>query len=270
MTPIVALLTDFGLQDPYVGQMKSALLRDLPECRIVDLTHGVRPHGILQAGFFLAASWAYLPREAVCLAVVDPGVGTKRDILVVRKDRKYVLAPDNGLVSLLLEQEEPQEMWSLCRERFSQASPTFHGRDIFVPAGLLLLQGQHPSSLAKPVSEGEVVRLPEAAPQWNRASLEASILHIDRFGNCVLNLAIANWGHLLQAASGLTMLRPQRRFVHPVQAYASIPPGELGLLAGSQGFLELALNQASCAHKLQASIGQSCRLELNPGQDPGT
>ena len=270
MSPIVALLTDFGLQDPYVGQMKSAVLKDLPECRILDLTHGVQPHNILQAGFFLAASWSYLPEKAVCLAVVDPGVGSGRPILFVRKERKYVLAPDNGLISLLLELPGPRELRALSGSWLSGASATFHGRDVFVPAGLALLQGESPEDLGEPVAEADVQLLPAAVPRWEDGLLEASLLHIDRFGNCVLNLESSSWGSLVMSASEITLIRPQHRRAHPVHAYAAIPPGEIGILAGSQGYLELAANQASCAEMLQASIGQSCRLALSPGPFPAT
>jgi hypothetical protein len=269
MSPIIALLTDFGLQDPYVGQMKAAVLRELPECRILDLTHGVQPHNVLQAGFFLAASWRYLPRGTVCLAVVDPGVGSGRRILLLRKEEKYVLAPDNGLVSLLLEPDGPREIRDLAGEWLRGASATFHGRDVFVPAGLRLLQGEAPESLGQPLGEEDILRLPAAAPRWESGRLEACLLHIDRFGNCVLNLASSIWAALL-GGSRITLLRPQHRPVHPVRAYADIPPGELGLLAGSQGYLELAVNQASCAEMLQAAIGQSCRLAVTPDPFPAT
>ena len=260
MFAFVALLTDFGLSDPYVGQMKAVLLREAPGCTILDLTHEVEPHNVLQAGFFLAASWPYLPQGGLAVAIVDPGVGTARGLLLLQKNGRYALVPDNGLLSLLLERPGENLIRSVkAPELLREASSTFHGRDVFAPLAARMARRTDPERLGAVVPEHGVVRLPHGAPRLESGRLEARVLHVDRFGNCILNLDSNAWSTWVQQQSP-RLVEPVRLEVHPVSAYAQIPDQELGILDGSQGYLELAANRASCAARLGLRIGDACRF----------
>jgi len=263
MGPVFFLLTDFGLQDPYVGQMKAVIWSKMPEANILDLSHGVRPHNVLQAGFFLAASWPYLPPGSVGLAVVDPGVGTSRPILLCRQNTTYALAPDNGLLSLLLDREADCRVWRMHPSIPDQeVSSTFHGRDLFAPVACQLANGCHPSQLGTEIGT-EDCRHPMFRPPCREGSrIETRVVHIDHFGNCLLSLEAERWSGCFPAGRSVDLVYPRQASVCRVSTYAQIPQAAVGLLIGSQGFLELACNQTSCAQHMGLDIGDQCTFRL--------
>ena len=246
MIPAIVLLTDFGLADPYVGQMKGALLRLAPEARVVDLCHDVRPHGILQAGFLLQASRGHFPDDSIFLVVVDPGVGSERSILLARLGGQCFLAPDNGLLTFL--HGQGASWWRVDADT-SPASRTFHGRDIFVPLAARLALGADPDSL------GRAIDPEQAWAEVGDGRLDCAVLHVDRFGNCLLNLRIE-----AMPSPGENWTLDDGRNVARVSTYADLAPGQIGLLAGSQGVMELAVNGGSCAGLLSLAPGRSLRL----------
>ncbi|MFP4259118.1 MAG: S-adenosyl-l-methionine hydroxide adenosyltransferase family protein, partial [Desulfovermiculus sp.] len=253
------LLTDFGLQDPYAGQMKAALWSRVPQAQVLDLSHGVRPHNVLQAAFFLASSWPYLPPESIGLAVVDPGVGTDRSILLGREGGKSVLAPDNGLLGLLLQSRPDSRLWRMqppSPER--EISSTFHGRDVFAPLACELADHTPPSQLGTEIALNECSQLPLIRPKREGNRIQTVVIHIDHFGNCVLNLPAAEWSPSIFAVSSLSVQYPRPGTVYPVSTYARLEENQLGILIGSQGYLELACNRDSCARKLGLDIGDEC------------
>lgn len=309
----IALLTDFGLVDPYVGQMKGALLRHAPDAVLVDISHQVRPCDILQAGFFLAASHASFPRDTIFVAVVDPGVGSDRRIVLAEWGERCVLAPDNGLLTQLLlgvdnvvtRDVTPASIGNAAGGAVhgghfpaaggSAASATFHGRDVFAPLAARLANGEAPSVLGPCIAPGSLVRLAAAQPVLDGVRLTATVLHVDRFGNCLLNLNVRIWGGRLAACQGLALAKtaallgsfvnsaqwsreipgqPEGKTAPPneppsvgsplrsVATYAQLAPGELGLLAGSQGCMELAMNQASAAAALNVSPGDKVGIVM--------
>jgi S-adenosylmethionine hydrolase len=251
MFPVIVLLTDFGLLDPYVGQMKGALLCAAPQARIVDLCHEVRAHDAVHAGFLLQASHRHFPTGSVFVCVVDPGVGSGRGILLARHEGRFFLAPDNGLLSFLI--EKPVEWWRV-RADAPAASRTFHGRDIFAPVAARIALGTQPQTLGAPLGPEEVVR---AGLDWAEpagAELRCRVLHVDRFGNCLLGVRA---GHPLPAG---TWAMDDGRPVLPASTYADLEPGQVGLIEGSQGVMELAVNGDSCARLLGLSPGDAVRL----------
>lgn len=252
MIPPIVLLTDFGLADPYVGQMKGALLRLAPAAPVVDLCHEVRQHCILQAGFLLETSRPHFPDDSIFLAVVDPGVGSERSILLARQGRQLFLAPDNGLLSFLHGQKAS---WWRADADASNASRTFHGRDVFAPLAARLALGADPSSLGRSIDPAEVVRLEQTWAESGDGCLDCAVLHVDRFGNCLLNLRIE-----AMPARGRTWMLDDGRTVSRVTTYADLAPGQVGLLAGSQGVMELAVNGGSCAGLLGFLPGRTFRL----------
>lgn len=266
----IALLTDFGLDDPYVGQVKGVLARLAPESRVLDLTHAVAPFQVGQAAFFLAAGARHFPENTVFLAVVDPGVGTDRRIVVARLEDQLFVAPDNGLLGLLLcpralGQRTP-EIVSVTYDH-ERVSATFHGRDVFAPLTADLAKGALPADLGEQVAVQDLVRHPATSPrpltpedQGQRVT--AHVLHVDRFGNVVLNLQP---GALFHALIGSGQHRGVPAFPRAVRTYADLRDREVGMLEGSQGLLELAVNQGSAARLMGCQVGHTVSLTLGDG-----
>jgi S-adenosylmethionine hydrolase len=190
MSKLVALLTDYGYVDTYVAQVKAVLLSMCPTCEILDLTHGVPPQNVRSGAYLLATATPYLPDGAIVIAVVDPGVGTARRAIAVRGMRHTYLAPDNGLLSLVLRDDPPQCAVSLDNPRYhlSDVSATFHGRDIFAPCAAHLANGVPIDRLGTPVEATELVSLPDIEPEFEGEVVRCTPLHIDHFGNVVFNL----------------------------------------------------------------------------------
>ncbi|MGE4554431.1 MAG: S-adenosyl-l-methionine hydroxide adenosyltransferase family protein [Desulfovibrionaceae bacterium] len=267
--PPVVLLTDFGTMDPYAGQLRGALATLAPGAPILDLTHGVAPHNVVQAGFFLSSSLGHFPAGSVFLAVVDPGVGTDRRIVLARFGSRFVLAPDNGLLGLALFRRPDAACWDCSRAvaRLLDATPvsaTFHGRDVFVPLAARLLAGEPPEALGVPVPADSLVPAPMPDPAPFGAfdpdgQQHTRVLHVDRFGNAVLGLL----DHPVPAPGRpVVLVAPRRARLTCVTTYADIEPGEAGLLPGSQGFLEVAANRASAAALLGLASGMDVTLAL--------
>lgn len=251
---VVTLTTDFGLVDPYVGVMHGVLLSAGRELRVVDLTHGVEPQDVRAAGFFLAHSWSWFPAGTVHVAVVDPGVGSARRILVARAGGHAFLAPDNGLLGAVLEPDAPGvDVRALDVPRFAlpEASRTFHGRDVFSPAAARLALGLDPAQAGPPAGAWERgARPPE--PRRSGASVEGEVLLVDRFGNLVTSLRPAD----LEGPPGARWeARLAGRRVPLVGTYAEAGRGELLALVDSYGWLEVALREGSAARELGVGPG---------------
>jgi len=259
----VVLLTDFGLADPYVGQMKGVLLSLAPDALVVDLCHQIEPFSVLQAGFFLAASQVYFPQGTVFVAVVDPGVGGGRRIVLVERDHKYFLAPDNGLLTFL-----PQDGGLVLARDVtpseSGVSATFHGRDIFAPLAARLANGEPPSRLGRDLPLESLVRAPGSEPVPTPEGVRAAVLHVDRFGNCILNLRREAWTALIFGAKSPALVSPSRRALAAVVTYERLAPGNIGITEGSQGYLELAMNQRSASAELGLAPGDPVIIRLDP------
>lgn len=252
----IALLTDFGLGDPYVAQMKAVLLATAPTAPLLDISHDVRPQDVAQAAFFLASTLPWLPPGTVVVAVVDPGVGTDRRVLALECASHWVLAPDNGLVSLLLEQRDVQRCLDLTPS-WQPASTTFHGRDVFAPLAARLAMGDDPLAFGVVWQGDAPVRLPAMAPRREGDAVNCRVLSVDRFGNIVLNLDTAGYDVFPPQSA---LLAPKALPLVAAASYAGIPAGQVGILPGSQGYLELAVAGASAARRLDLQPGDRLRL----------
>jgi len=256
--PLIALLTDFGLSDPYVGQMKAVLAAAAPAVPVLDLCHQVAPQDCFQAAFFLAASLPWLPPGSVAVAVVDPGVGTQRRVALVETDGRRILAPDNGILTLVLDRTENVQAFD-ATPTTPPASATFHGRDVFAPLAARLAMGEDAARLGRPLDAASLRRLDGLTPVRRGSRVTARVLAVDHFGNVVTSCDIAGYGRLPQAPA---LVSPVARPLSPVTAYAAIPPGGIGLLAGSQGYLELAAPCGSAAATLGLGPGDSLEFDL--------
>lgn len=255
---ILTLLTDFGSQDAYVAAMKGVILSLVPHATLVDITHEVSPQDVLGGAFLLATCWRTFPKGTVHLAVVDPGVGSKRRGIVLFAEGHYFVGPDNGLFSLALADVEKQIVAVENQRLFRHpVSPTFHGRDIFAPVAAHLLRGEPMHEIGPQVAD--MVLLPQAEPRAMGASeWEATVVWVDRFGNLVTNLPerllrdreieVAIAGEKIQGLSSY---------------YGQVPPGSLVALIGSSGFLEVAENLGSAAKRLGAGRGTRLRVRVS-------
>ena len=253
--PVIALLTDFGLADPYVGMMKAAIMDIAPNAAIIDLSHDVRPQAVRQGAFLLAASLPFLPENSVTVAVVDPGVGTERRPLAVRIGSRWLIGPDNGLFSRVWHAppSEPRRAYVLDRPDYwlPVVSDTFHGRDIFAPVSAHLAGVVDITLLASPLVQ--IDTLPSTGPeQATDGSWRLTIEHIDHFGNLVTNLSAAD---LPGDRGSLRFTVGETTATGVGSNYDS--PDVLIALVGSLGYLELAFPAGSAADVTGATIGDS-------------
>lgn len=259
---VVGLLTDFGLIDPYVGQMKAVLASLAPAARVIDISHHVAPHDALQGAFFLAASLRWFPLGAIILAVVDPGVGTARRIVLLEKDGRKIIAPDNGVLTQAVALPGPARAWDLTPSAETPSVKTFHGRDVFAPLAAKLLSGGEPSRFGPEISPASLTSIAGTLPEKDGDYVKARIFHVDRFGNAVLNLDIGSWREILANAATISLVKPCEMDIDYAGTYAELPPETVGVLAGSQGYLELAVNQGSAATQLGLAVGDPVVLSL--------
>lgn len=254
--PLIALLTDFGRTDPYVAQMRAVLLAAAPGVPLLDVSHEVAPGDVWQAGFFLAATLPWLPPGSVVCAVVDPGVGTQRRVLLVETASRRILAPDNGLLTLVFGRAEGCRILD-ATPRYVPASATFHGRDVFAPLAARLAMGEEARDVATVLDGAAPVLLEGLEPVRERGRVAARVLSVDRFGNCVLNLDLGRFGDMPQ---GVALVAPVGQGLAPSRTYGEIPSGAVGILAGSQGYLELAVNGGSAAALLGFGVRDAVTL----------
>jgi S-adenosylmethionine hydrolase len=256
---VITLTTDFGQADGYVGAMKGVILSIAPGVVLVDISHEIRPHDVRQAAFILYASVSYFPTGSVHLVVVDPGVGSARRPVAVRTEREsFFVAPDNGVLSHVLADDPPVMAVTLDNPRFHRqpVSRTFHGRDIFAPAAAHLARGLSLESLGDPIADLVVFPVPAPVPGPD-GSLQGHVLHVDRFGNLVLDVRAEDLG----AAAGVVVEVAGRRIVGLSWTYADALPGELLTYVGStRGHLEVAICEGNAAETLGVSVGEVVAL----------
>lgn len=257
--PVIALFTDFGWEDPYVAQMKGVILSVDANARLLDLTHTVSPFNIAEGAYLLdQASWEF-PAGTIFVAVVDPGVGTDRDpILLETSKGKFFVGPDNGLFTGVIASEGFSRAWKLDKPEYYKAgdpAATFHGRDIFAPVAAHLASGVDPEKFGTPIKT--LVMLPPKDSTITGGSISVQVLHLDRYGNVILNLrsdsdiaAKLKEGNLVKISIG------KESFSGPlVKTYGDVEKGRLILLYGGNGLLEIAMNQGSAARQLKVEAG---------------
>jgi S-adenosylmethionine hydrolase len=248
MRPIITLTTDFGTVDGYVGEMKGVIATHAPEAEIIDITHDIPPQDVERARLTVARVWRRFPPRTIHVVVVDPGVGSTRAALAVASDDRFLVGPDNGVLSpaLLVAGMRAVE---LPTPRGSSA--TFHGRDVFAPAAAALARGASVDALGQEAASPVVHRTPEPTRRPD-GSIEGEVIVVDRFGNAVTNL-IGRRGGALEVGT----LRVE---LHGT--YAEAAPGEAIGVIGSTGFIEIAVRDGSAATSLGLSRG--ARVVLHP------
>ena len=266
--PVITLLTDFGTADYFIAAVKGVILSINPTVNIVDITHEIPPGEIECAAFTLLAACKCFPPGTIHVAVVDPGVGSARRPILMRLGEQLFVGPDNGVFSYLCEKSEslsiPAELFHLTNAEYFRhpVSATFHGRDVFAPVAAALSNGVEPSQLGTSISD--VVRIPPLRLTTSRdGRLQARIIHIDRFGNCVTNITQNDLTSKMIAA-GAT-LRLKGKSVKSFRNYFAEETGSKSKLFGiwgSAGFLEIAAANESAAKVLKAKRGNAVTVTI--------
>ncbi len=256
---IVTLLTDFGTEDGYVGAMKGVLLSGDATLQVVDISHQIRPFDVRQAAFALYNYYRFFPKGTVHIVVVDPGVGTERTGLVVRTADYYFVGPDNGVFSFIYEYEVFKGFRIEEKKINPDASATFHGRDIFVPVALKLLAGEDLATFTTPYARFESFY--EKYRQTGAKELRLKVIHIDHFGNLVLNFTRQDWEQLGKPEG--VKIRLKRGFLYGIQrTFGEARKGQILALWDSSGFLQISQNQGNAARMLEMNIGDELVMEI--------
>jgi S-adenosylmethionine hydrolase len=254
LRPLIAFLTDFGTQDHYAGTMKGVTLGICPDATLVDITHDIRPHDVMDGALELAASYKYFPAGTIFVVVVDPGVGSaRRGLAADTGDYKFV-APDNGVLTAVLREAPAKKIVELTERRYARptVSRTFEGRDRFAPAAAWLAKGIQLAALGRPVTEIQRLDLP--APELGSDGIRGVIVRVDRFGNLVTNID-RKLVERLGVDAGITIDAGGKPIGRLVATYAELPPDGVGALFGSTDHLELSAPSTSAAERLGLGRG---------------
>ncbi len=254
---IITLLTDFGLQDHYVGSMKGVMLALNPELQLVDISHMIPPQDISAGAFALGQAAPCFPLGTIHLAVVDPGVGTERKAIIVSAGGHYFVAPDNGLLSYVLDAADEFSAYEITADHYFRkpVSSTFHGRDVFAPVAAWLSK-DIPAKQFGPRLENPV-RLKIPMPVRVRDTLvQAAVLAVDRFGNLITNLKPRDVPvYDSRDARACKVLAGKREINVFRQTFSEGKPGELFMVPGSSGYLEIVVREGSAASELGLRSG---------------
>ncbi|MCS7171216.1 MAG: SAM-dependent chlorinase/fluorinase [Aquificaceae bacterium] len=252
MKPIIAMLTDFGYRDGFVGAMKGVILGINPEAQIVDISHEVEPFEVFQGALLLKAHYSYFPKGTLFLCVVDPGVGSERLPLVVKAGDYTFVGPHNGIFDFAIQSmgEEPQA-YKIESHTLSKVSQTFHGRDVFAPVCAYLSKGLKPQEVGRQIDYKFTIYWEE--PKMEKGWLIGKIVYFDRYGNCITNLPCGNY------VEG--SFREQKLSIasHFLLGKRGMP----SLICGSFGLMELFLPMDSAKKKLKIRLGEEVRVRTH-------
>jgi len=249
---VITLTTDFGTRDWFVGTLKGVIASIAPKVNVIDITHDLPPGDIRGGAFALAASCRYFPKGTVHVAVVDPGVGSRRKAIAVQTAEGVFVGPDNGVLSWALAKEKITAIHALENEAYflQPVSRTFHGRDVFAPVAAHLSLGVPIKKLGPALRD--FVRLDWPEPRKQRGGIEGEVIYIDRFGNAITNLES---GLLMGSERASCVVYAKRRRVCPLKTYyQAAAPNTPVALVGSSGFVEIAVNGGSAAKVLGMKI----------------
>jgi len=263
--PVIVLMTDFGLSDTFVGQMKGVILSLAPSAQIIDLTHAITPQNVVQGAFLLAKSVCFFPKRSIFISVVDPGVGTARKAIAVETDIHTFVAPDNGLLTGIFQTQTVKRCVSITEEKYmlSVRSSTFHGRDVFSPIAGHLACGVPLNALGNDVDQSDCVKIimPECNTGDGGDSWNGSIIYTDHFGNLVTSV-------------DALLLDKGKQWVASVRNCEQIPVvGTYGdardqqplAYAGSSGMIEIAVRNGNASRTLRLLNGDSVMLSAVVG-----
>jgi S-adenosylmethionine hydrolase len=257
---LITLTTDFGYHDSFVGIMKGVIAGINPQAHVIDITHEIPPQGILAGALTLRHSIRYFPRGSIHVAIIDPGVGSARRPLLIEWDGVYFIGPDNGVLSLAVQNIEPTHIVHLSNPAYhlKRTSTTFHGRDIFAPAAAHLSLGVPAAAFGEPLANIVRVSLPEIARKKRR--LEGEIVYIDHFGNLFTNIREHDLTGLPRNKLDIVV---RAVTIHGLsQNYASAGVGEFLAVVNSWDMLEIAVYKDNAQKRIGAKIGDKVEIAL--------
>jgi S-adenosylmethionine hydrolase len=261
-SPLISLLTDFGLVDSYVSEMKAIILSICPSARILDISHLVEKFNIRMGAFLLASAAPAFPPGATHVGVVDPGVGSERRAIVVKTKRSLFVGPDNGLLIPAARAESIQHVYEISNRSMmmDKVSVTFHGRDVFAAVAAHLARGIPEQECGDEIMD--YIKPSYAEPKFDGKTAVCEVLHVDGFGNILTNLPRQMLSEMNAKTGGKikVSIGKKRLSIRQVHTYSDLKANEFGLLIGSHGFLEIACKETSAGKRLGAKAGVTVRL----------
>jgi len=261
---VITLTTDFGLEDEYVGVMKGVILGINPEVKIIDISHYVNPQDVKWASFLVFYSYKYFSKGTIHVVVVDPGVGSERDIICVKANGHIFLCPDNGIITKVVENVNPKGIYLVKNEKYflSCISDTFHGRDIFAPVAAHLSIGRPFTNVGPKIKEIKRIKLPGI--KKTARSIKGEIMHIDRFGNIVTNI---EKNIISEIESNYEFIKVEVAEVNVKikgikKSYQEVKVGQLLSVIGSRELLEISKNKGNAAKFLEAKTGMTVKVSI--------
>jgi S-adenosylmethionine hydrolase len=261
--PIITLTTDFGTNDHLVGVMKGVILSINPEVNIVDITHSVLPHDLLDGALTIGQAYKYFPPKTVHLVVVDPGVGSERRPILVAGDTHYFVAPDNGVLSSVYDQTEALYVWNIISEHYFRqpVSKTFHGRDVFAPVAAWLTKSWQSSAFGEAITDYARFAMPKPKTAGN--TIKGVVLRVDQFGNLITNLRAEDVPAFAAADGKFTIRAGNAMVTKLVPTFSSGANGEAIGFIGSSGYLEISINKANASRTLALGRGAEVTVEVS-------
>jgi len=258
--PLITLLTDFGLADEYVGLMKGVILSINPLAKIIDLTHQIDPQDIVQAAYTIKSSYKYFPKGTIHVLVVDPGVGSSRSVIALEKDGHIFLAPDNGLLALLINSKKDNFIISVDNSKYflKNISRTFHGRDIFAPVAAHMTNGVKLHEIGSPIDGEKLTQIKMPVPHTlSGGGIKGSVIFIDRFGNLITNIdADLIEKNINQKKNSDIKIILGNKIIHGLSNnYKSVNIQSSLAIIGSKGYLEISVNYGNAKQYFKAQKG---------------
>jgi S-adenosylmethionine hydrolase len=257
-TSIITLTTDFGIADPYVAEMKAVILGINPNVEIVDITHHVEKFNVRNGAFIVAAAVPYFPEGTIHVAIVDPGVGTKRKPILIETEKYFFIGPDNGVLILAAKNQGIRHVYEITNRRFMlpRISSTFHGRDVFAPAAAFLSMGVKPSEFGPEIREIVTPKFTEVVEEGGR--LIGEVVHVDSFGNIITNFTaehVKGVKDYVRVRLGNKLLK-----LKLCKAYAEVEAQRPLAIIGSHDFLEISINMGNAAQFFGVKAGDPVTL----------
>lgn len=265
MSAIITVTTDFGTKDSFAASMKGVIFKVNPQAQIVDITHEIGPQDIWEAAFTLKTAYSHFPKGTVHLAVVDPGVGSGRRPIIVVTESFYFIGPDNGIFSLIFQEAERLRVHHITASHYFLANPgpTFHGRDVFAPVAGWLSKGIPSGNFGEVIED--YVKLNVPVPKTSGTAIDGHVIHVDRFGNVITNIAFNAIQAILPEGAGfgtVSVVIGGKEIKGLKKFYAESAPGEPSAIINSSGYLEIFLFKQNARTALSLKRGEPVKVSV--------
>jgi S-adenosylmethionine hydrolase len=265
---IITLLTDFGVEDAYVGTIKGVILTVNPSAKIVDITHQIDPQDLIEAAYVIKSSYRYFPKGTVHVIVVDPGVGSDRAIVALEMMGHIFLAPNNGVLTLIMDEGRIDSITQIENSHYflEPLSKTFHGRDIFAPVGAHISKGVDLKEFGSALDRNDLFRLSIRKPSISdKGELVGTIISVDRFGNCITNIDVNRLEKFYKTGSEKKPVIKigEYKIKGLSKSYDGVGLKHPLAIIGSLGYLEIALNRGRASNHFRAGKGDTIRVILS-------